>query len=111
MLFSLLSALGSLSITIILLVLYELSRRLARVLRIRSYFRLYFVAAFLTFFSSMVRFLSIGFSEEQFETNHADNYLGLAFILPLCIGVCIGLAVTWRYWGWLVYASDGKTLR
>lgn len=108
--FSLLSALAPIAITVMLLVLQELSRRLGEVLRIRHIHRWYYLAAFLTFISSIIRLLSIGLEAEAFDTTEGDSIFAAAYTLSLMSGVSLGLAITWRYWGWLVYASDGKTL-
>lgn len=109
-LLSLSSALGPLSMTIVLLVLAELSRRLGAVLKIPPWHRGYYIAAGLTIISVVVRLFSLSLSAQEFSTKHGDDILSLTYTLSLAGGVCLGLIITWRYWGWLVYASDGKTL-
>ncbi len=106
----LLSALGPLAITVILLVLAEISRRLGEVLKIARWYRGYYGAALLTIISTITRLLSLSLSEQDFSIKEGDNVLSLVYTLSLAGGVCLGLVITWRYWGWLVYASDGKTL-
>lgn len=104
------SALGPLSVTIMLIVLSELSRRLGAVLKKAAWYRGYYVAAALTLMSSLVGLYSLGISSDAFHVDEGDNLISLLYTTPLASGVCLGLIITWRYWGWLVYASDGKTL-
>lgn len=104
----LLSATSSLALTMMLLVLGELSRRLGAVLKTGKAYRWFVVAAMCTGTSFLVRILSISFPESAFQTDRSA-YAPL-YTIPLTVGVCLGVVVAWRYWGWLVYASDGKTL-
>ena len=104
----LLSATSSLALTLTLLVLEELSRRLGAVLKTGKSYRWFIVAAIFTGTSFLVRVLSISFPESAFQTDHSA-YAAL-YTIPLTVGVCLGVVIAWRYWGWLVYASDGKTL-
>ncbi len=104
------SALGPLSVTVVLLVLAELSRRLGAVLKIPPWHRGFYLAASLSTISIVVRLFSLSLSEQEFSTQNGDDMLSLVYTLALASGVCLGLIITWRYWGWLVYASDGKTL-
>lgn len=108
--FSLLATFTPVAITVMLLVLNELSKRLGAVLKLGKLHRLYYVAALLTGTSAIVRLLSISFSNPDFNTASGDTLFSLVYSLSLVSGVAVGLGVTWRYWGWLVYASDGKTL-
>lgn len=105
----LLSTVGPISIVIVLLVIGELSRRLGAVLKIGSVHRWFYLAAIIVCISVIIRFLSIGLPEEDFTTRN-DAIWALLYTIPLTLGVIIGLVSAWRYWGWLVYASDGKTL-
>jgi hypothetical protein len=108
--FSLLAAVAPIAITVMLLVLKELSKRLGAVLKLGQQHRLYYVAACLTGSSAIIRLLSISFTLSDFHTDSGDTLFGLLYSLTLMSGVVLGLVITWRYWGWLVYASDGKTL-
>lgn len=105
---TLLSAFAPISVTLVLVVLGELSRRLGAVLKTKPVYRWFYVAAALTFASIIVRLLSIGLSTEDFESGNSP--LALVYTLSLTAGTLLGAAVAWRYWGWLVYGSDGKIL-
>ncbi|NDJ85528.1 MAG: hypothetical protein GYB66_06550 [Chloroflexi bacterium] len=107
----LLSTVGPIAVMVMLLVLGELSRRLGAVLKTSPAHRWFYLAALLTAISVVVRLLSIGLPARDFNIEDGDTSLSLVYLAPLTIGVVIGLVITWRYWGWLVYASDGKTLR
>lgn len=94
------------ALMIMMLVLGELSRRLGLVLKKGQAHRWFYAAAGLQLISISVRLLHI----DRMETETGDTIAALAYIMPLTLGIIMGLVITWRYWGWLVYASDGKTL-
>ncbi len=105
----LLSTFGPVSIMIVMLVVGELSRRLGAVLKTGSTYRWFYVSAAIVFISVIVRLLSVGLTKEEFATSDGSTW-ALLYTVPLTSGVLVGLAAAWRYWGWLIYASDGKTL-
>jgi hypothetical protein len=90
---------------IMLLILGELSRRLGEVLKVHYGHRWFYVSAGLTFLSIMIRLGNLGSHRHGFDTKH-DTMLAFAYIAPLSIGLIIGIVVAWRYWGWLIYASE-----
>lgn len=109
--FSLIASMGPIAITVVMLVLHGLSQRLGAVLKLGNLYRGYYLAALLTGVSAIVRLLSISFTRSEFHTTDGDTLFSLLYTLSLVSGVFIGLSITWRYWGWLIYASDRKTLR
>ncbi|MBI5928315.1 MAG: hypothetical protein HY862_03345 [Chloroflexi bacterium] len=106
---TLLSTLAPIAITIMLVIFAELSRRLGAVVKTAPLYRWFFVAAVLTFGSSVVRLLSIEFSQRDFEYSNGSEIAAYGYTLPLMAGLVIALWAAWRYWGWLVYAGDGDS--
>lgn len=94
------------ALMVMILVLGELSRRLGSVLKKGRSHRWFYLASSLELISVLVRLLHI----DRMEQETGDTAAALAYLIPLTLGILIGLVITWRYWGWLVYASDGKTL-
>ena len=78
----LLSAIGALSITIVLLVIAELSRRLGAVLRNRASYRWFYIAACLSAFSTLIRLLSVGLNEKDFVLSQNESIFALLYIAP-----------------------------
>jgi hypothetical protein len=107
-LLTLLGTFGPISIIVTLVILAELSRRLGDVLSISSAYRAYYLAAFCCLVSVAVRLYSLQFSTEDFRDMSGNHLVALLYSVPLAISVGIGVIVTWYYWGWLVYASDGQ---
>lgn len=102
----LISTVVPIAIMVMMLVLGELSRRLGSVLKKGQSHRWFYLAAGLQIISIIVRLLHI----DRMENETGDTVAALVYIVPLTLGITLGLVITWRYWGWLVYASDGKTL-
>ncbi len=91
-LFSLLGAVGPVSIAVTLVVVGLLSQRLGAVTRTPPYYRWCYVAAILVGLSTLERLVSVGYE---------DILLTLLGNLLLALGVTLGLIVGWRYWSWL----------
>ncbi len=108
--FILLSAAAPIAMIVMFLVLGVLSQHLDEVVKMGHLYRWFFVAASITSISLVVRLLSIGFSDEAFKVNSRDTAFSIAYTLPLATGIIISLVVAWRYWGWLIYASDTITV-
>jgi hypothetical protein len=105
---TLLSAVAPIAITMMLVIFGELSRRLGAVVKTGPLHRWFYISALFTFISATVRLYSIEFSEQEFERTGEETFIAYAYTLPLMMGLVISLWVAWRYWGWLVYASDGN---
>lgn len=106
---TLLSALAPIAITLMLIILAELSRRLGAVTKTPPLYRWFFVAALMTFSSSVVRLSSIEFSDKDLKYADDPAIAAYAYTFPLMVGLMLGLWVAWRYWGWLVYAGEGDS--
>ena len=104
--FVLLSVVGPIAIVVTLLVLGVLSQHLDEVVKMGQLYRWFYVSGAIACISLIVRLLSIGFSVEAFLIESKDTVFSIAYTLPLAISIGIGLIVAWRYWGWLIYASD-----
>jgi hypothetical protein len=107
---TLLSPLGPLSLIFLFYILARLSEKLGAVTRMPPYYRWFWVGiVFLVVgvISQLVR-LSVSFSGQSghWLLNSPGFYL-VTHHLPMAIGITIGLAVTWRYWSWLLTERDG----
>lgn len=91
---ALLSAVGPLSIALLLIVLGLLSQRLGAVTKATRYYWWFFVAAGLVGVSVGARLLGATATE-------TDVVVALVYITSLTLGLTIGLVVAWRYWNWL----------
>lgn len=107
---TLLSPLGPISIIFLFFILARLSEKLGAVTRMARYYRWFWVGT---------GFLAVGLLSQLVYisaslTGQSNNglfvsplfYL-LTYHIPLGIGVSIGLAITWRYWSWLLTERDG----
>lgn len=97
----LLAAIGVLSLSVMLLVLAGLSRRLGRVTRARPYYVGLILSAglvFLGFVSRVVRLFQ--------ADSAADLTDSVAWVLlyhgASAFGLTLGVMVAWRYWSWLL---------
>jgi hypothetical protein len=107
---SLLGALGTLSILIIIYILAKLSERFGAVIKMRPRYRYYYLALIFLFIGWLAQLLVL--ATDLTPTNvqswlNSSWFLLLAYYLPLTIGVTIGLVITWRYWSWLVAERNG----
>ncbi len=104
----LLSAAAPLALMVSLWLLAQISRRFGEVTRRPPRFRLFYVSVGLIVLPTLVRLLAIGMTEDQ-RADLGGNTLGaLAHDLPLALGITLALVIAWRYWGWLIYASEGE---
>jgi hypothetical protein len=106
---SLLSTFAPISITVALLVLAELSRRLGEVVKRAPFYRWFYLAACFSFLSVMIRLLSLRYTANDFAHMGGNATIAIAYTGSLAFSVLLGIVVAWRYWGWLVYAGDGQT--
>ncbi len=105
----LLSAAAPLALMVSLWLLAQISRRFGNVTRRPPLFRLFYFSVGLMVFPTLVRLLAIGMTEDQ-RAGLGGNSLGaLAHDLPLAAGITLALVIAWRYWGWLIYASEGES--
>lgn len=101
----LLSTLAPISIMLMLVIFGELSRRLAVVVRTKPFHRWFYVAAIFVAIGVVYRLLNVGESANYFNvTEHPEA--ASWYIVPMTIGLFTGIVIAWRYWGWLIYASE-----
>jgi hypothetical protein len=107
---SLLGALGTLSILILIYILAKLSERFGAVIKMRPRYRYYYVALVFLLIGWIAQLLVMAVNLMPANIQDALNsawFLLLAYYLPITIGVTIGLVITWRYWSWLVAERNG----
>ena len=107
---TLLSPTGILSIMFLFFILARLSEKLGAVTRMSSYYR---------WFWAGIGFLGIALTSQLLritvsltgQTSYAllgdPLFYLVTYHVPMAIGVSIGLAVTWRYWSWLLTERNG----
>lgn len=98
------SIVGPISIMIMLVVIGELSRRLGEVVKAPYMHRWFYIAATLAFVSVFVKLLSGSDATDDFKIENIE--VATAYIAPLALSLFIGVVAAWRYWGWLIYASE-----
>lgn len=92
-LWAVLSTLGPIAITLMLVVIGLLSERLGAVTRMPPYYRWFFVAALFTSLSIAARLVA--------ATGGNTEFLAVVYLTGLTIGLTIGLSAAWYYWRWL----------
>lgn len=104
----LLSSISPMAVVIMLVVFGELSRRLGDVVKSASGHRWFYFCAMLASISVFIKVLSASAEEGLFDiTRHP--LLAFGYIAPLALSLLIGGITAWRYWGWLIYASEFTT--
>jgi hypothetical protein len=107
---SLLGALGTLSILLVLYILAKLSERFGSVIKMRPQYRYYYLALIFLFIGWLAQLLVLAAGLTPANIQNWLNspwFLLMAYYVPLTIGVTIGLVITWRYWSWLVAEHNG----
>jgi hypothetical protein len=97
---ALLSLIGPASISLALLVLASLSRRLGEVTKRPPLYRWFLVGAALVGLSIVLRVLTID------PAGRLGSQVALLYDVPLVMGLLVSVIVAWRYWGWLLYEQD-----
>jgi hypothetical protein len=98
----LLGLVGPISITIALIIMALLSRRLGSVMRTPRYYLGFYVAALLMSINVLARLLNIGYGENMADTLGHNPLLVLIYVGLPALAITLGLAVAWRYWSWLL---------
>jgi len=100
-----LGSMGLISAIYITLIISKLSQKLGAVTKMRGYYRGFYVSAIFLLVSLIAHLLktSVLLASERAPAllNSALFYL-LTYYLPLAIGTSINLAITLRYWDWLL---------
>ncbi len=104
----LLGAAAPLVLMLVLWMVAQISRRFGEVTRHPPYYRIFYVAMGLMSLPLLVRLLSIGLTERQLRDLGGNTPEALLHDIPLAVSIALTLAITWRYWGWLVYAREGE---
>ena len=106
---TLLSAAAPFGLMIMLWVMAQISRRFGEVTHRPPLYRGFFVALGLTLFPLLARLLAMGLTEDERANLGSAALAALAYDLPLALGITLSVIITWRYWGWLVYAREGQS--
>jgi hypothetical protein len=100
--------LGSLSLLAVIYAFYILanfSRRYGQVIRLRPYYRGFYVAMALicvAFLSHLIQDTVIIAPDQAPSLLTNDWFYLLTYYTPLALAVTIGFAVAWRYWSWIL---------
>jgi hypothetical protein len=101
-----LGAMGLISVLYALVILAQFGRKLGAVTKMRPFYRGYYIAAGCVGLALVMRFIRASVFWAPRETIpsllNAPVFYLLLYHLPLAIGLSIGLAITWHYWGWLL---------
>ena len=96
---------GLMSAIYITLIMAKLSQKLGAVTKMRGYYRGFYVSATFVLVSLIAYFLKTSVllaSEQAPALLNNDLFYLLTYCLPLAIGTSISLAITLRYWDWLL---------
>jgi hypothetical protein len=96
---------GLISAIYITLIMSRLSQKLGAVTKMRGYYRGFYVSAIFLLVSVIAYLLRTSVllaSEEAPTLLNSDLFYLLTYYLPLAIGTSISLAITLRYWDWLL---------
>lgn len=110
-LLTLLSIAAPLALMLALWVLAQISRRFGEVTRRPPHYRALYVAMGLMSLPLLVRLLTIGSDDEQIADLGGNSFEALLHDLPFALAIVLAVIITWRYWGWLIYASEGDPSR
>jgi hypothetical protein len=96
---------GLISAIYITLIMSRLSQKLGAVTKMRGYYRGFYVSAIFLLVSVIAYLLRTSVllaSEEAPTLLNSDLFYLLTYYLPLAIGTSLSLAITLRYWDWLL---------
>ena len=94
--------LGTISITVAIFVLGELSRRLGRVTKASPYYVGFYIATAFVAVGVVARMATL-FGQVAQITNLHDNIMWvLLYNGAPAFGITLALIVAWRYWSWLL---------
>jgi len=96
---------GLMSAIYITLIMARLSKKLGAVTKMRGYYRGFYVSAMFLLVSVIAYFLKTSVllaSEQAPALLNNDWFYLFTYYLPFAIGTSISLAITLRYWDWLL---------
>ena len=108
--FTLLSPVGTISVIFLFFILARFSEKLGAVTRMPAYYRWFGVGIGFLGIALISQLLRINVSltrQASYPLLNDPLFYLVTYYLPMAIGVTIGLAVTWRYWSWLLSERDG----
>jgi hypothetical protein len=100
-----LGSMGLISAIYITLIISKLSQKLGAVTKMRGYYRGFYVSAIFLLVSLIAHLVKTSVllaSERAPALLNSDLFYLLTYYLPLAIGTSINLAITLRYWDWLL---------
>jgi hypothetical protein len=89
----------------IILIMAKLSQKLGAVTKMRGYYRGFYISAIFLLVSLIAYFLKTSVllaSEQAPALLNNDWFYLLTYYLPLAVGTSVSLAITLRYWDWLL---------
>lgn len=97
---------GLIALIFSLVILGQFGRKLGAVTKMPPYYRFYYLAVSLLAFALVSRFVRASVFWAPSETiapilNEPLLYF-FGYHLPLAVGLTIGIAITWKYWSWLL---------
>jgi len=103
---AILGSIGLASLVYALLILAPFGRKLGAVTKMSPYYRGYYVAASLVSVALVIRIVraSVFWAPRDSIPSLLNSSLFYLFLyhLPLALGLCLGLLITWYYWSWLL---------
>jgi len=96
---------GLMSAIYIILIMAKLSQKLGAVTKMRGYYRGFYISAIFLLVSLIAYFLKTSVllaSEQAPALLNNDWFYLLTYYLPLAVGTSVSLAITLRYWDWLL---------
>ncbi len=101
-----LGSVGLVSLIVALVILARFGKKLGAVTKMRPYYRGYYVASCLIGIALLVRSIRASVcwvpAESIPSLLSSSTFYLLLYHLPVVIGLCLGLLITWHYWGWLL---------
>lgn len=108
-LLTLLSIAAPLALMFALWGLAQISRRFGEVTRRPPHYRALYIAMGLMGLPTLVKLLTIGASDEQRADLGGNSLEAILHDLPFALAVVLAVVISWRYWGWLIYANENDT--
>jgi hypothetical protein len=100
-----LGSLGLLSVIYAFYILANLSRRYGEVIRLPPYYQGFYLAMVLigvAFVGHLIQDTVIIAPEEAPSLLTNDWFHLFSYYLPLAIAISVAIAVSWRYWSWIL---------
>jgi hypothetical protein len=103
---AILGSLGLASLVYVLYVLAQFGRKLGAVTKMRAFYKGYYAAAGLVTVALIARLVRASVfwapPDSIAPLLTSPMFYMLLYHLPLTIGLCLALLITWHYWSWLL---------